>query len=87
MEPFDFLNKGDILDFYLEPSNLNCFTFFHSRTPLFVQKNYSDYSVHGTQSDRFELRVLTQKLVWKNMHRVQRYWQKGKKFFTFYLKR
>ena len=40
------------------------------------KKNSSDYRVHGTQNDRLESRVSMQKSVWKNMHRVLRYWQK-----------
>ena len=37
------------------------------------KKNPSNYKVYGTQNDRLELTVSTQKPVWKNMHRVQRY--------------
>ena len=37
-------------------------------------KNSSDYRLHGTQNDRLELTVSTQKSVLKNMHRVQRYY-------------
>ena len=38
--------------------------------------NYSEYMVHGTQNDRLEPSVSTQKSVLKNIHRVLRYWQK-----------
>ena len=40
------------------------------------KKNSSDHRVYGTQNDRLELTVSTQKSVLKNMHRVPRYWWK-----------
>ena len=87
MEGFDVLNMGNISDFYLEHSNLHFFYVFKFQDPIISpKKNSSDYRVHGTQNDRLEPTVSTQKSVLKNMHRVQRYWEKRKKFLTFCLK-
>ena len=45
--------------------------------PLYNSKNFcSVYRLHGTQNDRLELTVSTQKTVSKKMHRVPRYWPK-----------
>ena len=53
---------------------------FKVDSPLYKsKKNTSDYRVHGTQNDRLELTVSTQKSVLKNMHWVQRYHQKRPK--------
>ena len=41
-----------------------------------TKKDYSEYRVHGTQSNRHEPSVSTQKSVLKNIHGVLRYWQK-----------
>ena len=74
MEPFDELSIGNISDFHLEPSNLHFFQFFKFQSPFISpKKKSSDYRVHGTQNDRLESRVSTQKSVFKNMHRVPRY--------------
>ena len=43
----------------------------------------SDYRVYGTQNDRLEPTVSTQKLALKNMHRVLRYWQNLRHFLNF----
>ena len=84
MEPFDVRNMGNISDFYLEHSNLHFFPVFKFQDPIISpKKNSSDYRVHGTQNDRLELTVSTQKLVLKNMHRVRRYWQKSLKICRF----
>ena len=65
---------------------LNHFMVGKSRTwhPLKViapfitrKKIRSVYKVYGTQNDRLELTVSTQKSVLKNMHRVPRYYQKS----------
>ena len=48
--------------------------------------NFSDYKIHGTQNDWHEPSVSTQKLVWKNMHRVQKYREKGEHILTFSFK-
>ena len=44
----------------------------------YIQNNYnfSEYRDHGTQNDRLEPSVSTQKSVLKNIHQVLRYWQK-----------
>ena len=61
---------------------LNCFVVGKSRTwpllilkaPFITQKKiHSVYRVHGTQNDRLELTVSTQKSVLKNMNRVMKY--------------
>ena len=45
--------------------------------PLYKsKKNSSDYRLHGTQNDRLEPTVSTQKSVLKNFKRVRRYEQK-----------
>ena len=41
--------------------------------PLYTSKKNSVFRVHGTQNNRLELTVSTQKLVLKNMHRIPRY--------------
>ena len=41
------------------------------------KKKCSDYGVHGIQIDRLGLTISTQKSVLKNVHRVQRYYQKS----------
>ena len=52
--------------------------------PFIIQKYFFHvYRVHGTQNDRLELTVSTQKSVLKNMHRVPRYWPKGLKICRF----
>ena len=77
MVPFDVLSMGNISNFHLEPSKLHFFQFFKFQSPFISpKKNSSDYRVHGTQNDRLESRVSTQKLVFKNMHWVLRYWPK-----------
>ena len=43
------------------------------------KKKSSDYRLHGTQNDRLELTVSTQKSVLKNMYWVPRYYQKVSK--------
>ena len=84
MVPFDVLSMGNISNFHLEPSKLHFFQFFKFQSPFISpKKNSSDYRVHGTQNDRLESRVSMQKSVWKNMHRVLRYWQKGFKICRF----
>ena len=81
MEPFDVLNMGNISDFYLEHSNLHFFYVFKFQDPIISpKKNSSDYRVHGTQNDRLEPTVPTQKSILKNMHRVLRYLQKCARF-------
>ena len=71
---------------------LNCFVVGKSRTwpPLILKgpfitqtKIYSVYRVHGTQNDRLELTVSTQKSVLKNMHRVLKYLPKCPKICRF----
>ena len=45
--------------------------------PFITQKKIcSVYGLHGTQNDRLELTVSTQKTVSKKTHRVPRYWPK-----------
>ena len=74
MEAFDVLNMGNISDFYLDHSNLHFFYVFKFQDPIISPtKNSSDYRVHGTQNDRLEPTVSTQKSILKNMHRVLRY--------------
>ena len=51
-----------------------------------INDNYSEYRVYGTQNERLEPTVLTQKSGLKKMHGVLRYCQKGKTFLTFCLK-
>ena len=47
------------------------------------KKNFFIYRVHGTQNDRLELTVWTQKTVWKNLHHVPRYLPKRLKISRF----
>ena len=72
--------------------DLNHFVVGKSRTwpPLILiapfitrKKIRSNYKVYGTQNDRLELTVSTQKLVLKNMQRVPRYWPKRLKICRF----
>ena len=80
MVPFEVLSMGNISNFHLEPSKLHFFQFFKFQSPFISpKKNSSDYRVHGTQNDRLESRVSTQKSVFKNMHRVPRYLAKRPK--------
>ena len=52
--------------------------------PFISQKNFcSVYGLHGTQNDRLELTVSTQKTVLKKTHRVPRYWPKSLKIMRF----
>ena len=77
MDPFDVLNMGNISNFHLDHSNCYLFILFKFQDPFISpKKNSSDYGVYGTQNNRLEPRVSTQKLVLKNMHRVLRYGQK-----------
>ena len=87
MDPFYVLNMGNISNFHLDHSNRYLFLLFKFQDPFISpKKNSSDYRVYGSQNNRLEPRVSTQKSVLKNMHRVLRYWQKCKKFLTFCLK-
>ena len=64
--------KIGFLIFYLPHFSLKKFL-----DPFIGQKNNSsDYRLHGTQNDRLELTVSTQKSFLKNMHWVLRYWPK-----------
>ena len=64
--------KIGFLIFYLPHFSLKKFL-----DPFISQKkNSSDYRLHGTQNDRLELTVSTQKSVLKNMHWGLRYWPK-----------
>ena len=72
MEALDVLNMGNISNFK-KLDHYNCHLFFTS----------SNYRAHGTPNDRLEPRVSLQKSIWKYMHLVQRYLQKGKIFLTF----
>ena len=84
MEGFDVLIMGNISDFYLDHSNLHFFYVFKFQDPIISpKKNSSDYRVHGTQNDRLEPTVSTQKSVLKNMQRVLRYWPKHLKICRF----
>ena len=47
------------------------------------KKNGSVYELHGTQNNRLELTVSTQKTVLKKTHRVPRYWPKSLKIMRF----
>ena len=81
MEAFDVLNMGNISNFHLDHSNRYLFLLFKFQDPFISpKKNSSDYRVYGTQNDRLEPRVSTQKSVLKNMHRVQRYWENVRNF-------
>ena len=52
--------------------------------PFITQKKIcSVYGLHGTQNDRLELTVSTQKTVLKKTHRVPRYWPKSLKIMRF----
>ena len=52
--------------------------------PFISQKNFcSVYGLHGTQNDRLELTVSTQKTVLKKTHRVPRYWPKSLQIMRF----
>ena len=68
METFDVLNMGNISNFPLEHSNCYLFIFLILGPLYKSEKNSSDYRVYGTQNDRLEPTVSTQKWVSKNMH-------------------
>ena len=71
--------KIGFLIFYLPFSSLKKFL-----DPFIGQKyNSSAYRLHGTQNDRLELTVSTQKSDLKNMQRVPRYWPKRLKICRF----
>ena len=64
MEGFDVLNMGNISDFYLDHSILHFFYVFKFQDPIISpKKNSSDYRVHGTQNERLEPTVPTQKSI------------------------
>ena len=70
MDPFYVLNMGNISNFHLDHSNRYLFLLFKFQDPFISpKKNSSDYRVY--QNDRLETRVSMQKLVLKNMYRVQ----------------
>ena len=74
IRPFDVQSMGNISDFHFEPSDLHFFQFFKFQNPFISpKKNSFDYWVYGTQNDRLEPRVSTQKSGLKNMHWVPRY--------------
>ena len=57
---------------------------FDIDSPLYnSKKNCSVYKVYGTQNDRLELTVSTQKSILKNMQRVLRYGPKRLKIYRF----
>ena len=69
MEPFDVLNTGNISYLYLEHSNCYLFCCFNFQDPFISpKKNSSDYRGYGTQNDRLEPTVSTQKSVFKYLY-------------------
>ena len=62
IEPFDVLTMGNIIYFHLEHSNQHLFYLYIFQDPFKkFEKKSSDYRVHGTQNDRKEPWVSTQK--------------------------